>query len=455
MWELQESEERFRGLIDALGDLVVHRDREGGIVYANKVFADLVGKDQRDLVGQTLAQLGVDVGIVPGCGVFRWRVLELHRRGDPFVERNSLVLLDRAVGARQGERPCLAPRDRPRHHFAQARGNRADQCARARGICQPGEVAIPRHGEPRDPDADERHHGHGQAAGRHRAVARAADLCRRGFDLGQRAARPDRGFARLFQDRGRPVRRRAAADVAARDRRQCRRAACRQSLRQGHRPRLPRRARRAADDHRRSGPRAAGAAQSARQRDKVHRRGRRASDRDQNRLRQGRHDPLLGRRYRAGTAARRHRPHLRGVRAGRRQLDPHPWRRRSRSRHLQAPRRLDGRRDLGHKPAGQGVRLRVRDSGCRRDGRPADARRGARRTQGRRAVEERNRGRGDRHDGPRAWRRGRDRRDRRAGSGAGRGLHRPSGRRGYREGRRQGTQAPAPDQVSRPPTPSP
>ena len=65
MWELQESEERFRGLIDALGDLVVHRDREGGIVYANKVFADLVAKDQRDLVGQTLAQLGVDVGIVP------------------------------------------------------------------------------------------------------------------------------------------------------------------------------------------------------------------------------------------------------------------------------------------------------------------------------------------------------------------------------------------------------
>ena len=41
MWELQESEERFRGLIDALGDLVVHRDRDGRIVYANRVFADL------------------------------------------------------------------------------------------------------------------------------------------------------------------------------------------------------------------------------------------------------------------------------------------------------------------------------------------------------------------------------------------------------------------------------
>src|SRR5690606_23524314 len=37
MWELQENEERFRGLIDALGDLVVHRDRSGRIIYANKV----------------------------------------------------------------------------------------------------------------------------------------------------------------------------------------------------------------------------------------------------------------------------------------------------------------------------------------------------------------------------------------------------------------------------------
>ncbi|TIL70961.1 MAG: PAS domain S-box protein, partial [Mesorhizobium sp.] len=65
VWEMQESEERFRGLIDALGDLVVHRDRDGHIVYANKVFAELVGADQRDLAGKALADLGIDVGIVP------------------------------------------------------------------------------------------------------------------------------------------------------------------------------------------------------------------------------------------------------------------------------------------------------------------------------------------------------------------------------------------------------
>jgi PAS domain S-box-containing protein len=65
MWELQESEERFHGLIDALGDLVVHRDREGRIVYANKVFAELIGADARDLHGRTLSELGIEVGVVP------------------------------------------------------------------------------------------------------------------------------------------------------------------------------------------------------------------------------------------------------------------------------------------------------------------------------------------------------------------------------------------------------
>ena len=65
MWEMQESEERFRGLIDALGDLVVHRDRDGHIVHANSVFASLVDVDPRDLAGKTLSELGIDVGIVP------------------------------------------------------------------------------------------------------------------------------------------------------------------------------------------------------------------------------------------------------------------------------------------------------------------------------------------------------------------------------------------------------
>lgn len=65
MWEKQESEERFHGLIDALGDVVVHRDRHGAIVYANKVFADLVGMDAAELPSMTLGDLGIEVGVVP------------------------------------------------------------------------------------------------------------------------------------------------------------------------------------------------------------------------------------------------------------------------------------------------------------------------------------------------------------------------------------------------------
>ena len=64
MWELRESEQRFRGLIDALGDIVVHRDREGRIVYANSVFASIFGREPRDLCGRTLDELGVEVGMV-------------------------------------------------------------------------------------------------------------------------------------------------------------------------------------------------------------------------------------------------------------------------------------------------------------------------------------------------------------------------------------------------------
>jgi PAS domain S-box-containing protein len=65
MWEMHESEEHFLGLIDALGDLVIHRDRDGRIVYANRVFADLVRRPQDELVGMRLADLGIEVGMVP------------------------------------------------------------------------------------------------------------------------------------------------------------------------------------------------------------------------------------------------------------------------------------------------------------------------------------------------------------------------------------------------------
>ncbi len=75
MWELQESEERLRGLIDALGDLVVHRNREGRIVYANKIFADLFECEARTLSGKSLEELGIDIGKLPDAGLADGEVL--------------------------------------------------------------------------------------------------------------------------------------------------------------------------------------------------------------------------------------------------------------------------------------------------------------------------------------------------------------------------------------------
>lgn len=63
MWEMQEGEARSRDLIDTLGDLVVHRDRSGRIVYANRIFADLVECSPEELRGRTLEDLKIDVGL--------------------------------------------------------------------------------------------------------------------------------------------------------------------------------------------------------------------------------------------------------------------------------------------------------------------------------------------------------------------------------------------------------
>lgn len=50
LWTLADSEERYRSLIEAQGDLIVRRDA-GRIVYANAAYAALLGIDEAELVG--------------------------------------------------------------------------------------------------------------------------------------------------------------------------------------------------------------------------------------------------------------------------------------------------------------------------------------------------------------------------------------------------------------------
>jgi PAS domain S-box-containing protein len=52
VFELAESEERHRGLVDSQGDLIVRRDRQGAITFANQAYAALLGATPEELIGR-------------------------------------------------------------------------------------------------------------------------------------------------------------------------------------------------------------------------------------------------------------------------------------------------------------------------------------------------------------------------------------------------------------------
>lgn len=65
-WELRESEERYRNLIDAQGDLVVHRDAEGRVTFANPAYLDAFGIAMKDMIGAPLSQTPLEGALPTG-----------------------------------------------------------------------------------------------------------------------------------------------------------------------------------------------------------------------------------------------------------------------------------------------------------------------------------------------------------------------------------------------------
>src|SRR5438128_60960 len=51
IWDLRESEERTRSLIDDQGDLIVRRGARGLITYANDAFCRYAGRERENLIG--------------------------------------------------------------------------------------------------------------------------------------------------------------------------------------------------------------------------------------------------------------------------------------------------------------------------------------------------------------------------------------------------------------------
>ncbi|HEX3859911.1 MAG TPA: histidine kinase dimerization/phospho-acceptor domain-containing protein, partial [Pseudolabrys sp.] len=53
-WELREAEERARSLLESQGDLIVRRDGNAQVTYANDAFCALAGKSREDLFGRAV-----------------------------------------------------------------------------------------------------------------------------------------------------------------------------------------------------------------------------------------------------------------------------------------------------------------------------------------------------------------------------------------------------------------
>ena len=84
-WELQEAEQRTRRLFEAQGDLIVLRDAEGRIVFANDAYCELAQQKREALIGST-------TGL---------RVLE---QGDTALEANGTRMYDQKVAGPSGPR---------------------------------------------------------------------------------------------------------------------------------------------------------------------------------------------------------------------------------------------------------------------------------------------------------------------------------------------------------------
>ena len=69
-WELRESEERYRALAEAFGDIVVHRDQGGIILFANTAFVEAFGDEKLQCPGSEFTPVVVNDGGKPPSQLF-------------------------------------------------------------------------------------------------------------------------------------------------------------------------------------------------------------------------------------------------------------------------------------------------------------------------------------------------------------------------------------------------
>jgi PAS domain S-box-containing protein len=84
-WELQEAEERARGLFESQGDLIVMRDAEGAITFVNDAYCAMAERPREALIGSRFS-------------------LEILEQGDAAIEPNGTKVHDQKIASALGPR---------------------------------------------------------------------------------------------------------------------------------------------------------------------------------------------------------------------------------------------------------------------------------------------------------------------------------------------------------------
>jgi signal transduction histidine kinase/DNA-binding response OmpR family regulator len=134
-WELKEAADRNRGVLEALGDVIVRRDADGRIIYANEAFCRLARRGFPDLVGTIFAlpvlEQGTIAALPDGTRIHDQRI---DADGSRWVAWRDVALRDAVSG--RGEVLSVGrdvtDRAEAEHALAHAR-DQAEAANRAKG----------------------------------------------------------------------------------------------------------------------------------------------------------------------------------------------------------------------------------------------------------------------------------------------------------------------------------